>query len=63
MAYEYKFYSLIVVFHKNRAFHFIKKGGKNNRHGSNNLHEKLRPLKFIPLLMFLHKVFKGKKMP
>lgn len=57
------FYDLILVFHKKCPFHFKKIGGKNNRNSSNHLNENIMPLKFMPLLMiFLHKVFKGKKM-
>lgn len=57
------FYDLTVAFHKKCPFHFKKEGGKNNRNSSNNLCENLRSSQFMPLLMCLHKVFKGKKDP
>lgn len=55
------FYDLIVAFHKKCPFHFKKEGGKNNRNGSNNLCENLRSSQFMPLLMSLCQVFKGRK--
>lgn len=55
------FYDLIVAFHKKCPFHFKKEAGKNNRNGSNNLSENLRSSQFMPLLMSLCQVFKGRK--
>ena len=55
------FYDLIVAFHKKCPFHFKKEAGKNNRNGSNNLSENLKSSQFMPLLMSLCQVFKGRK--
>lgn len=55
------FYDLIIAFHKKCPFHFKKEGGKNNRNGSNNLCENLRSSQFMPPLMSLRQVFKGKE--